>query len=60
VKKLNFKSVLSDLAVLAGGAGAAYGCALYSRPLGFIVGGVLLIVGGLLAGYDRHQIGRGR
>lgn len=60
MKRLKLKPVLSDVAVLAGGAGAAYGCSLYSRPLGFIVGGVLLLLGGLLAGYDRRQIGRDR
>ncbi len=42
-----------DLGVLAGAAVFLYGLYLWSRPLAFIVGGLLLAGACLFAGYDQ-------
>ena len=38
------KPAILDLSLLAGYVAIVYGCALYAKPLGFIVGGILALV----------------
>ena len=47
---------LADFFIVAGATLISYGCWLYSRPLGYIIGGALLLAGGFFAGYDSRQI----
>ena len=37
------KPIILDLCLLAGYVAVVYGCALYAKPLGFVVGGTLAL-----------------
>jgi hypothetical protein len=41
-------SLIRSLAALAGAGGIAYGAWLWSEPLGYVIGGTLVLAGALL------------
>lgn len=45
-----FAGFIADLCVIAGAGAASYGVWLIHEPYGFICGGFLLMVGGVVAG----------
>ena len=49
-----------DLGAIAGAGAFTFGFWMYSHPLGPIVGGLLVALGCVFAGYDRARSSRGR